>query len=143
MSDHSRLNRLRKLHSLVMSIGIAANSIVIYGLFFVPDRFMALLHVPPDHSIWVRFAANLLLLLSIFYLPAIWDLQRYRIIAWLAVFPSRAFGTIFFTAAVFIYNFPIQYLLFAGDIFFFLAQGYLLLKITFEEKKQGVDINIR
>jgi hypothetical protein len=44
---------------------------------------------------WVRFAALLLMLLSIFYMPAGIDFVRYRANAWMAV-GSRLAGVIFF-----------------------------------------------
>ena len=42
----------------------------------------------------------LLIILSAFYVPMTLDLDRYRIFAWLAVFPSRTFGAILFLVAV-------------------------------------------
>ncbi len=142
MNSEARLKRLRFFHSVVMGVGIAANMIFVFALFFVPEWLMSLLHIPPDNSIWVRFVANLLLLLSIFYLPAVWDLQRYRAIAWLAVFPSRAFGTIFFTVAVFVFHKSLGFLVFAADIIFLIGQGFLLILITREEKRLGIDIGL-
>ena len=34
------------------------------------------------------------------------DLDRYRVFAWLAVFPSRSFGVVFFLTAVLVYGQP-------------------------------------
>ena len=45
--------------------------------------------------LWPRFAALLLIILSVFYAPAATDLDRYRIVAWLAI-GSRAAGVLFF-----------------------------------------------
>jgi hypothetical protein len=45
--------------------------------------------------LWPRFAGLLLIILSVFYTPAATDLDRYRIVAWLAI-GSRAAGVLFF-----------------------------------------------
>ena len=108
-----------------------------------PVFCFSLLHIPPDYSIWVRFSANLLFLLSVFYIPAIWDLQRYRANAWFAVFPSRIFGTVFFTVAVFCFDQPAGFLVFAGDLIFALAQGYLLISGYARGKRLGMNIGMR
>ena len=50
------------------------------------------------------------MILSIFYIPATLDLDRYRIFAWLAVFPSRTFGGVFFFLAVFVFGQPLGFL---------------------------------
>ena len=47
---------------------------------------------------WPRFAALLLILLSVFYMPAALDPTRYRTVAWLAV-GSRLAGVLFFLDA--------------------------------------------
>ena len=45
---------------------------------------------------WPRLAGGLLILISTFYVPMTFDFDRYRVFAWLAVFPSRTFGATFF-----------------------------------------------
>jgi len=42
--------------------------------------------------------------------PATLDIDRYRVFAWLAVFPSRTLGTVFFFLAVFVFDQPLGYL---------------------------------
>jgi len=57
---------------------------------------MAMSGLPPATPVlWTRFAGLLLILLSVFYMPAGLDSRRYRVIAWLAVM-SRLAGTVFF-----------------------------------------------
>ena len=143
MNTSEPLKHYTHWHGLVMATGIAANMLFVLGLFFMPGVLLSLLHIPPDYSIWVRFSANLLFLLSVFYIPAIWDLQRYRANAWFAVFPARTFGTIFFTVAVFFFDQPAGFLVFAADLIFALAQCYLLIQVTREEKKLGLNIGMR
>jgi hypothetical protein len=45
--------------------------------------------------LWVQFSGLLLILLSMFYMPAAIDFMRYRVVAWMAV-GSRLAGVIFF-----------------------------------------------
>ena len=52
----------------------------------------------------------LLFIISAFYVPAIFNLKRYRANAWLAILPSRVFGSTFFILAVFVFGYPLGYL---------------------------------
>ena len=69
-------------------------------------------HIPTTTQlIWPRFAGgSCLVIISIFYIPAALDIDRYRIFAWLAVFPSRTFGAVFFFLAVFLFGQPTGFL---------------------------------
>lgn len=80
----------------VLWLGILANLALAVPTLLAPERMMALSGFPPAMPIvWPRFSALLLILLSLFYVPAGIDTSRYRVVAWLAVF-SRLAGVVFF-----------------------------------------------
>ena len=80
----------------VLWIGIVANLGLAIPTLAATERMIAFSRLPPATPLlWPRFAALLLILLSVFYMPAGVDPQRYRVVAWLAV-ASRLAGVIFF-----------------------------------------------
>jgi hypothetical protein len=80
----------------VMWLGIAANMALAVPTLLMPERMIALTQLPPASPVlWVQFSGLLLILLSIFYMPAAIDFVRYRIVAWMAI-GSRLAGVIFF-----------------------------------------------
>jgi len=80
----------------VLWVGIAANLGLALPTLLAPALMMSMSRLPPASPImWPRFAGLLLILLSVFYMPAGIDPYRYRVIAWLAVM-SRFAGVIFF-----------------------------------------------
>ena len=118
-------------HRWIVRVGIVINFCFVVPLMLFPEWILALFKLAPEASLWVRFAGLLLGLLSIFYVPATIDIDRYRIIAWLAVFPSRTAGAIFFAAAVLLHGHPPGFLvavLVDGTIA--LASFYCLVQIT-------------
>ena len=48
--------------------------------------------------------------MCVFYFPASLNLKRYRLYAWLAIFPARFLGAVFFILAVFVVGYPQGYL---------------------------------
>jgi hypothetical protein len=82
----------------VLWVGIAANLALAIGVIAAPAFMLTLNRLPPaEPLLWPRFAALLLVLLSIFYMPAGVDPDRYRANAWMAV-GSRLVGVVFFLA---------------------------------------------
>jgi hypothetical protein len=80
----------------VLWIGIIANLGLAIPTLLFPARMMMMTNLPPATPLlWPRFSALLLVLLSVFYMPAGIDPNRYRVVAWLAV-GSRLAGVIFF-----------------------------------------------
>jgi len=80
----------------VLWIGILANFGLAIPTLVAPARMLALSGLPEATPLlWTQFAGLLLVLLSIFYMPAGVDLDRYRAVAWLAV-GSRVAGVVFF-----------------------------------------------
>lgn len=105
-SRHS-LSLWKFRHSVVVWIGILLNLCFALPMLFVPLWLFGIFDIPTGPSlVWPRFAGGLLILLSVFYLPMTLDLDRYRVFAWLAVFPSRSFGVVFFLSAVLIFGQP-------------------------------------
>jgi len=97
-------------HSAFVWLGIVLNMVFVVPLLVDPLWFLGLFGIPPVNTIWPRTAAMLLLIISVFYIPPTIDLQRYRAMAWLAIFPSRTFGATFFSVAVFVFGHPLGFL---------------------------------
>ena len=82
--------------SRTMRLGIAANLALAVPTLIRPDVMISLVGLPvPSDIMWPRFAAQLIILLSLFYMPAAIDPVRYRASAVLAVV-SRLAGVLFF-----------------------------------------------
>jgi hypothetical protein len=104
-------------------LGIVGNWVLTLPTIFAPERTLDLLGLRATHDpVWTAFAALLVFLLSLFYIPgANWP-YRYRFNAWFAVF-ARLAGVIFF-----LFLYPGLYPAFGlFDGFFFLIQFPLLL----------------
>ena len=124
-------------HSLLVWLGIALNLSLVFPLLFYPEWILGLLGIPLNQLVWGQFSAWLLLLLSIFYIPATLDLKRYRANAWLAVFPSRTGGALFFLIAVFAFGQPPGFLIGTVlDASIGLATLYCLIKIHALEQQK-------
>lgn len=77
-------------------IGILINLFFALPGIFVPNAVVDLVSIDPARDpIWLAFSANLLLLLSLFYIPAAINPFRYSYAAVLTVF-ARFSGAIFF-----------------------------------------------
>ncbi len=111
MSRYSSISRWKFRHALIVWLGILLNMGFVIPLLFAPTWFLDLFGLKAEPLIWPRFAGLLLLILSVFYIPATLDLDRYRIFAWLSVFPSRTFGVLFFSFMVFLAHQPTAFLL--------------------------------
>lgn len=80
----------------VIWLGIFANLALALPTLAAPDMIIDRVGLPTATPVlWPRFAGLLLIILSVFYTPAATDLDRYRIVAWLAI-ASRAAGVLFF-----------------------------------------------
>ena len=124
-------------HAVFVWIGIVLNLGFVLPLLFKPEWILDLFNLPLNQLIWGRFSGLLLLIITVFYVPATIDFDRYRIFAWLAVFPSRTFGAVFFFLAVFVFNQPSGFMvaiLLDGSIG--LATLFCLIKITTHERRQ-------
>ncbi len=93
-------------HTILVWFGIFLNSLFIISLFFFPRWTLQLFAIPLENLIWARESAGLLMIISVFYVPAAIDFGRYRVNAYIAVFPSRTFGATFFFLAVVLFGQP-------------------------------------
>ena len=128
--SHS-LSLWKHRHGIVTVIGIIANLIFAIPLLFAPEFILGLFGIPLGQLVWPRFAGGLLIILSCFYVPMVVDLDRFRILAWLQILPSRLFGTVFFLTAVIGFGAPAGFI--AGalvDGIFTLALLYCLINIV-------------
>ncbi|NEQ70055.1 MAG: hypothetical protein F6K21_32115 [Symploca sp. SIO2D2] len=116
------INAYAKWFGYVVLLGVVINIGLSLLAFGFPEWLLGLLGLEPAVPIiWLRFAANLLILLSLFYIPAAIDLNRYQANAWLAVI-SRLAGFIFFLTQ------PRDYwLLGLIDFSFFIPEAILLI----------------
>jgi hypothetical protein len=131
-------------HGRVVWLGIILNMFFVFPLVLAPGWLLGLLHIPLDQLIWARTAGMLLFIISVFYIPATWDLKRYRATAWFSIFPSRTFGSTFFTVAVFVFGYPKGFLSIAiVDGAIGIITFILLLLVTWEEKKMGSPVALK
>ena len=109
--------------SRVVLIGILANLALAVPTLLAPRTLMTFTGLPEATPLlWPRFAALLLILLSAFYLPAVIDPTRYRLVAWLAV-ASRLTGVIFFVG----FQSAVYHQLGYFDLVFFVPEAALLI----------------
>lgn len=93
-------------HTILVWFGIFLNSLFIIPLLFFPRWMLDLFGIPLQELIWARESAGLLMIISVFYIPAAIDFGRYRANAYIAIFPSRTFGATFFFLAVVLFGQP-------------------------------------
>jgi len=118
-------------HALFVWLGIVLNLLLIVPLLFDPLWLLGLFNLPLNQPIWARFAGLLLLIISVFYIPATIDLERYRVNAWFAIIPSRSFGATFFFVAVFVFDQPPGFIVgILVDGFIGLVTLYCLIRVT-------------
>ena len=115
-----------------MWLGILANLALAVPTLLVPETMLRLTDLPvTDPLMWTRFAALLLVLLSLFYMPAAMDPDRYRAAAWIAV-GSRLAGVLFFLTQ------ERQYLMFGlFDLVFFIPEAILLFMVSRSQAPQA------
>jgi hypothetical protein len=124
-------------HTILVWFGIFLNSLFIVPLLFDPEWLLSLFAIPLEETVWARAAAGLLLIISAFYVPAAVDFSRYRVNAYLAVFPSRTFGASFFFFAVVLFDQPPGFLSIAlVDALIGSTTLYCLIRIKVLEQVQ-------
>ena len=129
--DTAAYDKLAREYKWVTWFGIFLNSLFIFPLLIAPVWFLGLLELSvPSPIIWAQLPGMLLLWISIFYIPATIDLKKYRVFAWLAIFPSRVGGaTACIGAVLFLDQEPGFLSIGFVDLFILLLQLRILLKI--------------
>jgi hypothetical protein len=123
-------------HTILVWFGIFLNALFIVPLLFCPRWLLDLFGIPLDQLIWARGSAGLLMIISVFYVPAAVDFGRYRANAYIAVFPSRTFGGTFFFLAVVLFGQPPGFLSISFvDAFIGSTTLYCLIRIKTLEKQ--------
>lgn len=139
--------QIAKLHrriKIVIWVGIGVNMLFVIPMCFFPAFLLDLLAIELNDLIWARAAGMLLFIISVFYIPATWDVNRYRANAWFHCFPSRLFGFTFFTVAVFFFDYEWGFLSIAiVDGVFLLLVLLLMLQLTNLEKAAGEPVPVR
>src|ERR1043165_2736272 len=116
--------------SRVVWLGILCNLALAVPTLVAPGETMALTGIPPASPLlWPQFSALLLILLSIFYIPAALDFSRYQITAWCTV-GSRLAGVIFFVG----FQTAEYHVLGYFDFAFFIPEA-ILLTLAFRDIK--------
>ena len=106
----------------VLWLGILVNLALAIATMALPAMLLRLNRLPPAEPLmWAQFSALLLILLSIFYMPAGIDPDRYRFNAWMAV-ASRLVGVVFFL----LFQLPVYRNLGLIDLVFFIPEVILL-----------------
>ena len=138
-SDPRNLSLWIARHSLFVWLGILLNLFFVFGLLFAPAWLLDLFNIPPDPALWPQFAGLLLFIVTLYYIPATIDLARYRVNAWLAIFPSRAGGATFFFLAVFVFDQPPGFIVaILVDGLIGLATLICLLRVTALERARDL-----
>ena len=71
-------------HTILVWFGIFLNALFIIPLLFFPRWMLDLFNIPLDQLVWARESAGLLMIISVFYIPAAIDFGRYRANAYIA-----------------------------------------------------------
>jgi cytochrome c553 len=114
----------------VVWLGILANLALALPTLFLPEQMIAMFQLPTaSPNMWPSFAALLLILLSLFYVPAALRPLYYPAVSWLTVL-ARLAGVIFFCI------FNRTYFLFGLlDLIFLMPEGILLTLAVRAEKE--------
>lgn len=128
----------------VIWTGIGVNMLFVIPLFFFPEWLFELLGIPLTDVILARACGMLLFIISVFYIPAAWDVDRYRANAWFHGLPSRCCGATYFTVMVVFFGAPLGYLSIAVvDAVFLVLVLRLLLRIEAAERAVGKPVPLR
>ena len=127
------MNRYARWFRAAIWLGIVLNcSLAVPGIF-APETLINLMGLrPTGDPVWTAFAANLLVLLSILYIPGGMNPYRHQFTAWAAVL-ARVAGVIFFWVL-----YPGTYPLFGWLDFTMFAIQAPLLVLTMRHRPQEV-----
>lgn len=125
------MNAYARWFRILGIIGIILNVIISIAAIVAPEWLLSLLNLEPATPlVWARFSGNLLILLSLFYIPGAIDPYHYRATAVLSVL-ARFTGLLFFLTQ------PREYLIFGFyDLSFGIPEG-ILLWLAFQEESSS------
>ena len=85
------MNNYAKWFGRIVWVGVLANFAMALPALFLPDEMLAMMSLPSaSPGMWPSFAALLLMLLSLFYIPAAINPLKYLPVAWMAVLARLA-----------------------------------------------------
>ncbi|HEX2081544.1 MAG TPA: hypothetical protein VHG08_27825 [Longimicrobium sp.] len=138
MKRYERAFRITVWTGVIVNLALAAAALV------APDWFLTAWGFDVAYpNLWPRFAAWLVILLSLMYIPGANDIHRYRANAVLQV--VARFGTAaFFTGAVLVLGFSTRFLLFGLlDLAFAVPSGVFLWLALRRQEQQKTPIQPR
>lgn len=125
-------------HTILLWLGVIVNAIFVAALLIDPRWLLDLVGIPLQELVWARIAGGLLMIVTVFYVPAALDFGRYRTNAYLAVFPARTFGAVFFFLAVVLFGQPPGFLVASlVDAGIGATTLYCLIRIKALEERAG------
>lgn len=132
------MSQPRTLFCRILKVGIGVNMLLAVPALIAPAWALSIFSIPqPGPLVYAQFAAFLVILLSIFYVPAALDPDRYRLVAWLTVL-ARMAAAIFFTTAAIWLGERVFFLPALLDFSFSLAQGIpLILWVRADNRPQS------
>jgi hypothetical protein len=121
----------RKLFCIVVWLGVIANwSFAVWVIFFDPHRLLALFKLGDvDSTVWLYNYSVLLMILSLFYIPAAHDPFRYCANAWLLIVGRLVPASTFFLGTAAHFMPPGFATLGIGDSTFGIIELILLVRI--------------
>jgi hypothetical protein len=122
----------RKLFAIIVWLGVIANwSFGIWAVFIDPHSLVAFFKLGPlESTIWLYNYSFLLMILSLFYIPAAHDPDRYRANAWLLIIGRLVPASTFFVGVLFGFMPKGFATLGIGDAAFGILELILLLRIV-------------
>jgi hypothetical protein len=121
----------RKLFCIVVWLGVIANwSFAVWAIFFDPHSLLAFFKLGDvDSTVWLYNYSVLLMILSLFYIPAAHDPFRYCANAWLLIIGRLVPASTFFIGTAVHFMPPGFVTLGIGDSTFGIIELLLLVRI--------------
>ena len=137
------MERYRTWFKRIVAVGIVANMFFVIPLFFFPNWMLDLFDIELNDPIWARTGGMLLFIISVFYVPIIFDMDRYRANAWFHTLPSRTLGSTFFIVSVLFFDYDWGFISIGlVDLAFGLPALWLLIKIHRAEQAAGTPVKL-
>jgi hypothetical protein len=132
----TRMSIDRKLFCIVVWLGVIANwTFAVWAVWFNPHTLLALFKLGDlNPTIWLYNYSFLLMILSLFYIPAAHDPFRYRANAWLLIVGRLVPASTFFIGSAAHFMPPGFATLGIGDSTFGIIELILLIRIFSREQ---------